>query len=109
MQVTTIGLDLAKHVFQVHGVDAEGRPVLRKRLRRSEVAAFFAALPPCLVGMEACATAHHWARELRRLGHDVRLMPPAYGTHPARLSITHNRTRAAGRDCRKRLIPRSLP
>ncbi len=78
MQVTTIGLDLAKHVFQVHGVDAEGRPALRKRLRRSEVAAFFAALPPCLVGMEACATAHHWARELRRLGHEVRLMPPAY-------------------------------
>ena len=77
-QVTTIGLDLAKHVFQVHGVDAEGRPVLRKRLRRSEAAAFFAALPPCLVGMEACATAHHWARELRRLGHEVRLMPPAY-------------------------------
>ena len=78
MQVTTIGLDLAKHVFQVHGVNAEGRPVLRKRLRRSEVAAFFAALPPCLVGMEACATAHHWARELRRLGHEVRPMPPAY-------------------------------
>src|SRR3712207_1035341 len=78
MHVATIGLDLAKHVFQVHGVDAEGRPVLRKRLRRSEVAAFFAALPPCLVGMEACATAHHWARELRRLGHEVRLMPPAY-------------------------------
>ena len=78
MRVTTIGLDLAKHVFQVHGVNAEGRPVLRKRLRRSEVATFFAALPPCLVGMEACATAHHWARELRRLGHEVRLMPPAY-------------------------------
>ncbi len=78
MQVATIGLDLAKHVFQVHGVDAKGRPVLRKRLCRSEVAAFFAALPPCLVGMEACATAHHWAREPRRLGHEVRLMPPAY-------------------------------
>ncbi len=63
MQVTTIGLDLAKHVFQVHGVDAEGRPVLRKRLRRSEVVGFFAGLPsPCLIGMEACGTAHHWAR-----------------------------------------------
>ena len=78
MQVTTIGLDLAKHVFQAHGVDAEGRPVLRRRLRRSEVVGFFAGLPACLVGMEACATAHHWARELQRLGHRVRLMPPAY-------------------------------
>ena len=78
MQVTTIGIDLAKHVFQVHGVDAQGRTLLRKRLRRPEVAGFFAGLPPCLVGMEACAMAHHWARELRRLGHEVRLMPPAY-------------------------------
>jgi transposase len=78
MQVTTIGLDLAKHVFQVHGVDAEGQPLLRRRLRRSEVIAFFAGLPSCLIGMEACATAHHWARELGRLGHRVRLMPPSY-------------------------------
>src|SRR4051812_18106761 len=77
-QVTTIGLDLAKHVFQVHGVDAAGRVVVRKQLRRAEVLSFFAALPACVVGMEACGTAHHWAWELSKLGHTVRLMPPAY-------------------------------
>jgi len=77
-EITTIGLDLAKHVFQVHGVDASGAPVVRKRLRRSEVLAFFARLPGCLVGMEACATAHYWARELRAVGHEVRLMPAQY-------------------------------
>src|SRR5262245_33819972 len=74
-EVTTIGLDLAKHVFQVHGVDAEGATVLRKQLRRAQVLAFFSRLPPCLVGLEACATAHYWTRELRALGHEVRLMP----------------------------------
>src|SRR6516162_9136965 len=68
--VTTIGLDLAKHVFQVHGVDAEGGTVLRKQLRRAEVLAFFSRLPPCLVGLEACATAHYWAPELRALCHE---------------------------------------
>jgi transposase len=78
MQITTIGLDLAKRVFQVHGVDASGEVKLRKRLRRSEVVRFFAGLPPCLVGMEACATAHYWARELSRLGHEVKLIPPSY-------------------------------
>jgi len=78
MQITTIGLDLAKHWFQVHGVDAGGKVVVKRRLRRSEVVAFFKALGPCLVGMEACATAHHWARELIALGHEVKLMPPAY-------------------------------
>ncbi len=78
MQITTIGLDLAKSVFQVRGVDAAGRVVVTKALRRCQVLAFFAGLPRCLVGMEACATAHHWARELAKLGHDVRLMPPAY-------------------------------
>jgi transposase len=78
MQVTTIGLDLAKHVFQVHGVDANGAIVLRKRLARGEVLSFFAKFPACRIGMEACATAHHWARELRALGHEVRLMPPSY-------------------------------
>ena len=78
MQVTTIGLDLAKHVFQLHGVKATGPVVVRKRLRRAEVLTFFAELEPCLVGMEACATAHHWARELIKLGHTVKLMPPAY-------------------------------
>jgi transposase len=78
MTVATIGLDLAKNVFQVHGVDADGHVVLRRKLRRSEVLPYFEALPACLVGMEACATAHHWARALSALGHAVRLMPPAY-------------------------------
>ena len=77
-EITTVGLDLAKHVFQVHGVDASGTPVLRKRLRRSEVLTFFARLPGCLIGLEACATAHYWARELQALGHEVRLMPAQY-------------------------------
>ena len=78
MQLTTIGLDLAKHVFQVHGIDAVGNIVLRRRLRRGQMITFFAGLTPCLVGMEACATAHFWARELTALGHDVRLMPAQY-------------------------------
>jgi transposase len=78
MQITTIGLDIAKRVFQAHGVDATGAVVVRKRLRRSELPAFFAKLPPCLIGIEACATAHHWARELMALGHQVRLVPPSY-------------------------------
>ena len=77
-EVTTIGLDLAKHVFQVHGTDASGAVVLRKQLRRGQVVAFFAALPRCLVGLEACATAHYWARELHGVGHEVRLMPAQY-------------------------------
>ena len=75
---TTIGLDLAKNVLQVHGIDAAGRVVLRRKLRRAAVLEFFAALPSALVGMEACGGAHYWARELTRLGHTVRLMPPAY-------------------------------
>ena len=75
MQVTTIGLDIAKNVFQVHGIDAAEKVVVRKQLRRSQVLEFFKALPPCLIGMEACATAHYWARELTKLGHKVRLMP----------------------------------
>jgi hypothetical protein len=69
--ITTIGLDMAKNVFQVHGIDAAEKVVVRKQLRRAQVMKFFAALPPCLVGMEACATAHYWARELTRLGHRV--------------------------------------
>ena len=69
MQITTIGLDIAKNVFQVHGIDANETAVVRKQLRRSQVLAFFKALPPCLIGMEACATAHYWARELTKLGH----------------------------------------
>jgi transposase len=70
-QVTTIGLDLAKRVFQVHGVDESGTVVLRRQLKRRQVVPFFAKLPACVVGMEACSTSHHWARQLRALGHDV--------------------------------------
>ena len=75
MQIATIGLDIAKNVFQVHGIDATENVVVRKQLRRSQVMGFFKALAPCLVGMEACATSHYWARELTKLGHQVRLMP----------------------------------
>ena len=76
--VTTIGLDIAKSLFQVHGVDAEGKAVIRRQLKRRYVLAFFQKLPSCLVGIEACASSHHWSRELQALGHKVRLMPPAY-------------------------------
>ena len=76
--ITTIGLDIAKSVFQVHGVDAGGQVVIRRQLKRRSVLAFFQKLPPCLVGIEACASSHHWSRELQALGHTVRLMPPAY-------------------------------
>jgi transposase len=78
MKITTIGLDLAKNVFQVHGIDAAGEVVVRRALRRGHVHAFFSKLEPCLVGMEACGTSHYWAREQGFLGHDVKLMPPAY-------------------------------
>jgi transposase len=76
--IAVIGLDLAKNVFQVHGVCADGRVAFRRQLRRSQVLAFFRRLSPCHVGMEACASAHHRGRELGALGHEVRLMPPAY-------------------------------
>jgi transposase len=76
--VTTIGLDIAKSVFQVHGVDAGGNVAVRRQLKRRQVLPFFKKLSPCLVGIEACATSHHWSRELQALGHTVRLMPPAY-------------------------------
>ena len=76
--VTTVAVDLAKHVFQVHGCDGAGRVIIAKALRRKDVIPFFAALGPCLVGMEACGSAHHWGRELLALGHDVKLIPPVY-------------------------------
>jgi transposase len=78
MQVTTVGLDIAKNLFQVHGVDRHGKVILRKRLSRAKVLEFFAQLPRCRVGLEACGGAHHWGRELAKLGHEVRLMPPQY-------------------------------
>ena len=76
--VTTVGFDIAKSVFQVHGIDTAGQVVIRRQLKRRYVLAFFEKLPPCLVGIEACASSHHWSRELKTLGHTVRLMPPAY-------------------------------
>ena len=77
-QITTIGLDLAKQVFKVHGAEAEGAPIFNRKLRRAEVLRFFEKSPPCLVGMEACGGSHHWAREIAALGHEVRLIPPIY-------------------------------
>src|SRR6266581_8706879 len=77
-EVSTIGLDIAKSVFQVHGIDGAGAVVIRKRISRAKVLEFFGELPPCLVGIEACPSAHHWSRRLQALGHTVRLMPPSY-------------------------------
>ena len=77
-EISTIGLDIAKSVFQVHGVDVDGAVVIRKRVSRGKVLEFFAALPPCLVGIEACPSAHHWSRKLQVLGHTTKLMPPSY-------------------------------
>ena len=78
MNVTTVGIDLAKNVFQVHGVNEHGKPVLTKQLKRHQMASFFANLPTCLIGMEACASAHFWARKLQAFGHTVRLMAPQF-------------------------------
>ena len=78
MAISVIGLDLGKSMFQVHGVDGHGKILVTRQLRRAAVLRFFANLPRCLVGLEACATAHHWARAIGRLGHEVRLMPPQY-------------------------------
>ena len=78
MKIMTVGIDLAKNVFQVHGVNEHGKTVLRKQLKRDQVATFFAIMPQCLIGMEVCGSAHHWARKLRSLGHDVRLMAPQF-------------------------------
>ena len=80
MNITTVGIDLAKNIFQVHGVDERGKPDLRKSLKRSQVASFFANLPVCLIGIEACASAHHWARKLQSVGHEVHLIAPQFVT-----------------------------
>jgi transposase len=82
MQVTTVGLDIAKHVFQVHGIGDAGQVLIRRQLRRGELIGYFRRLPPCLIGMEACSTAHFWARELAALGHDVHLLPAQYVKMP---------------------------
>ena len=92
MQITTIGLDIVKNVFQVHGIDAGEKVVVRRQLRRSQVLAFFEALPRCLVGMEACASSHCWARELTKLGHQVRLMP----ARDVKAYVKRNKNDAAG-------------
>jgi transposase len=81
-EIITVGLDLAKNVFQAHGADAYGRAVLRRKLRGDQVLAFFGQPPPCIVAMEACGGAHYWGREIGKLGHEVRLIPPAYVVHP---------------------------
>jgi transposase len=86
-EVSVIGLDLAKHVFQVHGADEAGRVVIRKKLRRAQVLEFFGRQPRCVVALEACGVAHFWGREIRRLGHEVRLIPPAY----FKLVVTHQK------------------
>lgn len=89
--ISVIGLDIAKRVFQIHGIDERGAVVVRRQLRRGQVLSYFASLPPCLVGLEACATGHHWGRELRALGHDVRLIPPQY----VKPYVKRNKTDAA--------------
>ena len=93
MKITTVGIDLAKNVFQVHGVDQRGKVVVRKRLRRQQVLTFFAQLPACLVGMEACGGAHYWARTLQTQGHTVKLMAPQF----VKPYVKANKTDAASR------------
>ena len=92
-EIVTIGLDIAKSVFQVHGVDAAGQVVVTRQLKRGQMLKFFAALPPVLIGIEACGTAHHWGRQLQNLGHDVKLIPPIYVKPYVKLwSPRHNLT-----------------
>ena len=99
LAITTIGIDIAKSVFQVHGVDSEGGVVIRKRVGRVKVLEFFAALPSCLVGIEACPSAHHWSRRLQAFGHRVKLMPPSYVK--AYLKRSQNDANDAAAICRR--------
>src|SRR4026207_632061 len=104
-KVSTIGLDIAKSVFQVHGVNVAGAVVIRKRVSRAKVLEYFGELPPCLVGIEACPSAHHWGRELQALGHMVRLIPPSYvkadlkRRRPMRMIQPQFARRSRGRRC----------
>jgi transposase len=104
-QASTIGLDIAKHIFQAHGADASGNVVFRKRLTRAKLLGFFAAQPPCVVAMEACAGSHYWAREIGQLGDTVRLIPPAYvkpfvsGRRTMRRMLRQSARRRSGRAC----------
>src|SRR5258708_12297944 len=102
MQITTIGYDRAKNVSQCYGIDAKGKVVARKQLRRSQVITFFKALPPCLIGMEACATAHYWARELTKLGHEGRLMP----AKDVKAYVKRNKNNAADAEAISEPVPR---
>jgi transposase len=105
-EVATNGLDLAKSVFQVHGVDGSGKPVIRRQLRRRQVLVFFKKLPPCLVGLEACGSSHYWAREISALGHEVRMMPARY----VKPYVKRNKNDAPGSPlCGRPPRPRCLP
>jgi transposase len=97
MQVTTVGLDLAKTIFHVHGVTEVGEVAFNRPLRRSQVLSFFDRLAPCLVGVEACASSHYWARELSKLGHTVRLMPPSVSSNVSRARTRVGRTQGTRR------------
>src|SRR3954471_18742001 len=98
-QVSTVGLDLAKYIFQLHGADSAGAVVFRQKLRRGQLLAFLATLPPCTVAMEACGSAHYWGREIAKLGHTVKLIAPAYVKPPAR------QRRPRGHEWHRRLAP----
>ena len=99
-EVSTIGLDIAKSVFQVHGVDVDGAVVIRKRVSRAKVLEFFSTFPSCLVGIEACPSAHHWSRKLQALGHTVRLMPPSFRRPISIGTRSAQSIRASGHICR---------
>jgi hypothetical protein len=108
MKITTSGIDVAKSVFQVHGVDERGNVVLRRQIRRSQLLLFFSRLEPCLIGMEACASSHYWARKLTALGHTVRLMAPLLGAISQRVVIDYLRSGSSARSISS-VMERPLP